>query len=94
MKAPKQAAIIQGSSCLRLNKADCRPSTDPYYSAVWNGYEVLLSKYLTNAQQWRNEYDGVPNDPVSYLNYESPTQQFVYELGGKEVADGLRWGGM
>ena len=31
-----------------------------------------------------------PADPIDYLTYVSPTQEFVWEVGNKELADGLK----
>lgn len=51
--------IIQGKGCLRLDKSLCRPPSDPYYDSVSNGLQILMGKYLTNAAEWRHEYDGI-----------------------------------
>lgn len=90
LKDPKQVQIIQGKGCLRLDKSLCRPPSDPYYDSVSNGLQILMGKYLTNAAEWRHEYDGIYDDPIDYLTYVSPTQEFVWEVGNKELADGLK----
>lgn len=39
---------------------------------------------------WTAVLDGVPDDPVDYLMHMQPSQELIWQLGNKEVPDGIR----
>lgn len=71
--------LLYGEGCLRTEE-ECRPASDPYYTATNYGLDAMVRKYVEAAQLFAAE-------PAAALNTSNPHFDFIWDVRRRRSAD-------